>query len=37
MTIDIMDVYNRDVSNFSQKIIGITVMLLEKLSVIKLY
>ena len=36
-TINIMDVYNRKVSTFSQKIFVIAVMLVEKLSTIELY
>ena len=34
---DVMDVYNWEVSKFSQKKFVITAMLVEKLSVIKLY
>ena len=37
VTIDIMDVYNREVSKFSQRIFGIAAMLVEKLSATKLY
>ena len=37
VTIDIMDVYNREVSNFSQRISVIAAMLVEKLSATKLY
>ena len=37
MTIDIMDVYNREVSKFSQRIFVIAAMLLEKLSATNLY
>ena len=35
-TIDIMDVYNREVSKLSQKLFVIAVMLVEKLREIKL-
>ena len=35
-TIDKLDVYNREVSKFSQKLIVITAILVEKLSAIKL-
>ena len=35
-TIDKLDVYNREVSKFSKKLIVIGVMLVEKLSAIKL-
>jgi len=35
-TIDILDVYTREVSKFSQKLFVIAVMLVEKLSAIKL-
>ena len=37
VTIDIMDVYNREVSEFSQRIFVIAAMLVEKLSATKLY
>ena len=37
MTIDILDGYNREVSKFSQELFVIAVMLVEKLSVIKLW
>ena len=36
-TIDIMDVYTREVSKLPQKIITIAAMLVEKLSAIELY
>ena len=37
MTIDIMDVYNGEVSKFLQKNFVIAAMLVEKLSSIKIY
>ena len=36
VTIDILDVYNREISKFSQKAFVIAVMLVKKLIVIKL-
>ena len=37
MTIDIMDVYNREVSKFSQRSFVIAAMLVEKISATKWY